>query len=724
VIGGVVFLVVSVTVLSVLGLAVLTPVRRAHRDVLLPAAPLLGAALLAVVLATTSYVLSAGGGLVVALVVAAALVALGVLRGGRPWRAGRGAVGVALVALVLGIPGAAVALVPSSWVGGVGAMSPNDSHDIFYYVSEAAWLAGGTISPAPVVGVEPLAGAATPGYAPLTASLALPLRIGQPMVQAALNAVTGQDAAATAMAVAALWVLLIAPAAFTAARLLRTGVWAAGAVALLAASSALVVQQVYQQNVDALLGSGLALLAVGTCLAAAHRRIPVWPAALVLGALVSVYTEYALYVGPAVVGGVLLTRRRGWWRRVRRALAVLALAVLLTPTSWVRGIGTVLIRRDGDLMDSPLFSDGWATSLARVVGTLPLTSTGPASRATPLLVAALVLGLLLSVLVARHRGAWLGLLVVGGGYVAVLTAGHHGYTQMRAVSLLLPLLLLASTAGWAGLVHRVVRATRVRAGAGRRHTRVGVRRSVAAAVLVLVGLAGGAAVLNLRAAPAGLVRAEVEARTVDEDFREAARWVADRGGADGQDVTVAAPDLFDQMWIAYALRDDALVSYPSLRADYLRTGEYWAGETDRWLLVGRGAAVDAPPDAVVAENDRFALLDTAVGPVTVALPGVSGGWYPFALDDIMVGPDLGSVLVWRSATDTGPLELTLRVAQATEVTVSVDGGPPTVLPVVGQEVRVPLAADVPSGAEVRVDLEGDGVNAGQQFELRGVGRAG
>lgn len=724
-IGGAVFLLVSFTLLSVLGLAVLAPLRRGRREGLLPAAPLLGAALLAVVLSTTSFWLDAGGGLVVTLVVAAGLVVVAGMRRTRPWRYRAGAVGTAAVVVALGLPGMLAALVPSFWIGNVHAVSANQSHDIFYYVSEAAWLAEHPISPAPRVGSEPALDAATPGYASLASSLALPLRVGQPMVQAALNSATGQDAAASVMAVAALWVLLLAPAAYVAARLLRVRAVAAGALGLVTAASALVVQQVYQQNLDALLGGGLALLTIGLCVAAADRRVPIGPAALVLAALVAVYTEYALYVGPAVVGGVLLTRRRGWTRRLLRALAVVGLAVLITPTSWVRGVGTVLIRRDGDLMDSPLFSDGWATSLARAVGALPFDEAGAGSRYTPVLVGALVVGWVLALLLASYRGAWLGLLGVGLGYVAVLTAGHHGYTQMRAVALLLPLVLLPAAAGWGAAVHRAVRATRP--GTAGRGSRPTARWAVAAGAVLLVGVTCLGAALNLRSAVAGLDRDLAESRAVGADFREAARWVAEHGGTQGEGVTVAVPDLFDQMWSAYELRDDDLVSYLALRPDYLLTGQFWAGEPDRWLLVGRGAAVSAPESAVVAENDRFRFLDTSGVPVAAAVPGPADVWYPFAVDDavagpVMVGPDLGEVLLWRSDQETGPLELELRVPVSASVAVAVDDGPYQVLPVVDQIVRVPVGADVPSGAVLTVDVAADGVAGDEQFELRGVHR--
>ncbi len=233
-----------------------------------------------------------------------------------------------------------------------------------------------------------------PADNPMRAALALPLRIGQSMAQAALMVATGGEPVNSVMVLTALWALLVAPAAFVAARLPRVRRALAAAVAVVSATSAILVQQAYQQNVDALLGVGLALLTVASCVAAAERRVPVPFAALVLAGLVAVYTEYALFVAPAVLGAVL-QRRRHRGTAVRRSLAVLALAVLVAPTAWVRAVGVLAIDRAADAAASPLIRDGWYLAVSRLVGAAPLTGTA-ASRSVIALAGLLVLGWLLA----------------------------------------------------------------------------------------------------------------------------------------------------------------------------------------------------------------------------------------------------------------------------------------------------------------------------------------
>ena len=704
----------ALAILTSVGWAVLSPLRDLTRRALLPAAPLFGVAFLAAVISSTSWFLSVRSGVWVAIALAAAVVCVAVLRGRRPWRLGVVAAGLAALTLVIGMIGGLVALIPSFWVGDGRAMSPNPSHDVYYYVAESAWLQDHPISPPPNAGAFPGLGNSVPAFAPMAASLRVPLRIGQPMVSAALDTLTGTSAIASAMAVTALWVLLVAPSAFVAARLLRVRRGPALAVALVSVTSALLLQQAYQQNTDALLGVGLALLTLAACVAAAESRIPVWPAAVALAGLVGVYTEVGVFVGPAIIAGILLRRPRGAVRRLQRAAVVVGLAVLLAPTAWARGVGTLLVRRDGDALDSPLFSDGWYPSLGRVVGTSSLAGAITPSRATVVLVALLVAGWLLAVVLDRYRGAWSVLLASGLGYVTLLTVGHHGYSQLRAVSLLMPLLLFTSGAGWAAGL-RQLRGV----GRGRRVLHM------ALAVCLVLSVAVWARV-NVRSAPAGLDRAYAESRHVDLSFDEAASWVADVGVSRGADVTVLAPDLFDQMWLAYALRQYALVSYVSLRPDYLGTGSYWAGESDRYLVIGKGAALDAPSAGVVESNGRFTLIDTKAGAVVAAVPTDAASWYPFAVGHAMVGPDEGRFTIVRSAGVSGAVDLELAVPAETrlvDVVVEQTGRSVRAEAVNGRvSARVDLGSL--STAIVRVDLDGDGVTSHGQFGLEGVSHVG
>ncbi|NMR20860.1 hypothetical protein [Cellulomonas fimi] len=705
----------ALLVLGLLGWAALAPLARAHRDLLLPAAPVLGAALLCVVLSTTAWFVDAGGGLVVTAAVAVALVVVGLRRSRRPWRSAAGGWAGAAVGLLVGSVGAAVALLPSAWVGDGRAMSPNASHDIYYYVAEAAWLAENTLASVPEPGAVPGAGNAVPADVPMRSSLILPLRIGQPMVHAALGELTGQGALGTAMVVMALWVLLVAPAALVTGRLLRLGRGASTALALVSVTSAILLQQVYQQNVDALLGVSLALLTVGTCIAAAERRLALWPAALTMAGLVGVYTEYALFVVPAVAGGILLRRPAGLGRRLARLLAVVGVAVLVAPTSWWRGIGVLLVQRDADALGSPFFSDGWYAAVSRVVGTSAIAGPLTGSRATLPLVLLVVLGWVLAVLLDRYRGAWLLLLGVGLGYIGFLTVEHRGYSQMRSASLLLPLLLVVTVAGWSALLRSLRRSRRVP-----RAARVAVASGLVLSVAVW-------AFVNLRSAPAGLDRGYAASRHVDETYDEAAAWVDELGGREGEDVTVAAPDFVHQLWLSHLLRDDELVSYVSLRPDYLGVQSYWAGESDRYVLVGPGAALDATGGTVVEQNERFTLVDMSAGPVVVTVPRELVSWVPYAQPDgSMIGPDGGDVAVLRSAGTTGAVELMLGVSEGpgTPVRVTVAETGRSVTGAVGGTgvgtVVVDLAA-LPV-ATLDVDLGADGVTSATTFTLIGATR--
>ncbi len=284
----------------------------------------------------------------------------------------------------------------------------------------------------------------------------------------------------------------------------------------------------------------------------------------------------------------------------------------------------------------------------------------------------------------------------------------------------MPLLLLASGAGWAALL-RVLR-SRARAGDGRRSL-VGPARSVVAIGLVLSTAAF--AVVNLRSATGGLDRAYATSRHVDATFDEAGDWVAEHGGPDGEPVTALVPDLFAQMSVVEALREAPLVSSPALRPDCFGLTSYWAGESDRFLLVGPGAHVTANPAAVVEENAWFRLVDTSAGPVIAVTPmDLPSWWHAAQTDGQMTGPDLGTVLVLRPPTATTTPALELSVPGA-------DGPVDVLLTVVqtGATTRAVLDADgtlVPVNlgglrwATVTVDLAADAVPSSDTFALIGV----
>lgn len=648
--------------LGALGVAAIAPLRREHRDLWLPAAPVLGAAFLVAVLSSTSWWLSVPGGLVVVAALAAVFVFMGVHRGRRPWAFSRQALLLSAATAAIGAVGAVVALIPNKWVGDASIVMPGSNHDGYFYVSESSWLTQHPITPVPDFGTVPGDGFAAPADFPMRSALSIPLRIGQPLVHAALGWVLRIDELHSTMPTIALWVALVAAAAFVAGRLLRVPVAFSLAFALVSSSSSVLLQQAFQQNMDSLLGVSLALLVVAACLAAVEARTPVWPASLVLVGLVGVYTEYAAYVAPMVLGGVLLLRRRGYRRPIVRAMKLFGIAVLISPTIWYRGVGALLVDRSGDSWASPFFSDGWYAAIGRVVGTTAVVGPQTGSRATFILAALIAVGCAFSVVFDRHRAAWAVLLVVGSSYVLYLTSEGRGYTQYRAVTLLLPLVLLAAVAGWSAAAAAASRFWPLTS-------------PLVPGSLVRIGVVGAGfavvavwTVVNVRSAEHGLDRTAIERRHVTADFDEAAGWVEKFGGREGANVTALVPDLFTQLWTTFELRDDRLVSYVSLRPDYSGLTRYWAGESDRYLLVGVGAERDAAPETVVRSNHTFALLDTQAGPLTVASPIDQSQWSPHAnADGVMTGPSTVRLTLLRSPAAPSRIGVTLGVPGAAHV---------------------------------------------------------
>ena len=672
-------------VLTVVGLAVLAPLRGGFRNAWLPAAPLLGACTVAIVLSATSWFVTTGWGMLGVSAVAAGCVTVAAFRKRRFWVYRRNSLAIAGLSWLIGAGGAALALIPNFLVGDGRVISVNQSHDAFYYAAESAWLADHLLLPAPAVGATPGASAFVPAFGPAAASADLSLRIGQPMVQSGITRLFGTDEINTTMPTLALWVLLLAGAVVVAGRLLRIRLSTCLGLAVASVTSAVLINQVYSQNADSLLGVALAVGTVGAVVGAAQGRSPRWPAALALAGLIAVYTEYSAFVAPAVIGGVLLHRSPRYRTIVLRAVQIFIVSLAIAPTVWLRGVRSILTAPASgfDAVPSPFAADGaWATA-SRALGVATIDGpTGP-SRSTMLLGLILGAGCLLAAVVGRNRGVWIGLLVVGVGYTTWLTVQGRGYTQMRAVILLIPLLLLACAAGWDGLI-----------GVLRRHERSKRWGRVVSWVLIPVLLLWVG--VNLRTVRAQVNRVVIQTRHVDADYNEAAAWVTEFGGPEGGDVTVVVPDFFQQLWINFSLREDEGVSYPMLSTSYLRVGRYWAGEADRYLLVGAGAQVDADPSAVIRSNGKFRLLDTAAGSVTVVAPYDLSTWLPFAQPGgVFLGGFGSELLVIRSSGAPVDLRISLAAPLATA---------PVSAQLVGADGRTFPAELAPTGREIPVTV--------------------
>jgi len=602
--------------LTALGLAVLAPLRPGFREAWLPAAPLLGASLIVAVLSSTSWLVPTGWGLVVVAGCALGCVTIGLRRGSRPWAYQARPIGAAIIAWLIGTVSACLALIPNFLMGDSRVISANLNHDAFYYAAESSWFSSYTMSDTPSVGTDPATSALVPAFAPVVSSFEIPLRMGQPLVQSAINAVLRIDEISSTMPIMALYGLMVPGAAIVTGRMLRLRPSTCYGLAVASATSTLLIYQVYSQNMDSLLGISLAIAAIGCVIGAAQNRSPVWPAALIVSGLVGVYTEYALFVAPAIAGGILLHRSNRYLLNLKRALLVLTISILIAPMAWWRGVIALLFHPPSgfETNSSPFIADGLWAAINRVLGVAPFSSGLDPSKSGLLLGAVVVTGLILALLLARNRGAWWGLLLVGLGYLAMITVEQRGFTQLRAVLLFTPLALLACAAGWDGLRRHV----------GRGRHQYWSKAVGWALVPVLVLWVG----VNMRTVWAQVNPDYIASRHVNADYLEAADWVAELGGADGTDVSVLVPDFFPQLWIGFLLREDDAVSYPILNPSYFRVGEFWGGELDRYLLVGSGVQVDADPGAIVRSNGTFTLLDTSAGAVTVVAPDGLASWFP------------------------------------------------------------------------------------------------
>ena len=675
--------ILSTLLLGLFGVGVVAPLAPATRNALLPAAPAVGAATIVAGLHGTGVFLAARWGIIVVLVVVAVLAGWSVRRGRRPWQYS-GAAGAWLSAgLLVGVVGASVALLPSLEMGDSSVVSATDGHDAFYFVAGADWLADHRIFDAPVVGPAPGEGNALPSEGPAVSSDTIDLRWGLELLGAGMSSLTGTDTTDAFSPWLATWPLILPGICIAGAGLLGRR-RASGAVAgVLVGTSAIFVHQVYNQNAASIFGICLILLFLPVAAAAVRGAVPVWFGGLLLGAIVGTYTELAPIIAPALVGGMIgsaaLARRHArdhadgasWssrWRRVvlgtrpGRTLLLVGLSVLLVPVAWLRGLRQVLanVPSGFDAIPSAYQFPDKSVVAARLTGVEPLDSVVAMHPVAIVLFALLTVGTLGVVALKGSRGLWLGALGGGAALVVYLTTVDRGYTQQRAVEVFFPLVIFAAVLGWDKITTSAPRAVRS---------------------VLLVALVGAACVWTIENTATSRAEAQVATpdRHVDGDFKEAAGWISELGGAEGDNTAVLAPSFFDGLWIADALRDLRRVAYPTLNPSYLTRISYWDLEPDRYLLVGRGTIVNADPAAVLRRNDRFELLDTRAGAVTVAAPQDQQSWEPFPDDEgrDFTNASATSVLV-IGTRGASTIELTIgsRVT-ALDAELSADDGPVT-----------------------------------------------
>lgn len=650
------------TLLTGVGLVVLGLLPPEVRGRLLPAAPVVGVALLVTVLHWTTLLMSVRLGLVVVAGVLVALAAVATRRRGRDaWRVSRRDVVALLVTAAVGTGPMLLAIAPALSVGG-GVVMPTASRDAFYYVSVGTWLVDHPASDVPVFDAVPQPGDDVPANASARVLLITGMRLGESLVQAALSTALGVEFTTAWYPLLSLWVLLLVASVTAALRLLRLGTASGVLVGLAAGVSPVLLRQVFNQNAHSLLGIALAPLAIVALTEVVSRRpgVPRWFAALLLVGWLGTYTEYAVLGIPALVVATFLRPPPQWRGAVLAGVVTVVAALAMAPLVWTRALDSLRLLTalpTGQSRSLYLDASAWEV-LNRVTGASVPEAGALPSRLSPFMVAAVVAGLVLAVGLGPRRPLWVGIIASCALNVLRLSVGpdRDGYTQQRLVEIGLPLVVVAAGVGWSALAVRGVGAIRAApVGSSRR------RRWLAAVVVVVVVVAIGWTLVNMRSAARTAAAAVADPGHVDGAYAEAARWVDELGGREGEDVTVLASDFEQQLWIAQALQHQADVAYPVLDASYFIVERHWAGERDRFVLADSASLVDADAGVVVRENARFRLLDMSRGEAVVATTlGFSlGHWNAPEPGPSAWMADDGRLLVWRSDGAGGSVGLRL-----------------------------------------------------------------
>ncbi|TAJ49306.1 MAG: hypothetical protein EPO52_03260 [Herbiconiux sp.] len=694
-----------------MGVTALVWIPRAQRTQLVPAIPVIGAAGLVVLLHVTGLVLPVRVGIWI--IVAACLVLLvvaAVVGRFRSFVSGRSLIHLVLV-LATGAIGAVVALWPSLAARSPLAAQPSPNNDAFYYVGSADWFSEHSVLQSPSIGQGPSSGLDSPAFGPAAESIRLGLRVGQDMLHAGVSDVLFRDPVATFTPLIAVYVLLIPGSAWVLGSAFR--ITAAARVLLGAAlvTTFTLVNQVQNQNAASILGIAMVPLVIGVVAMRTRRRsddiedtrVPLWVAAIAVSALVGTYTEYAVFAGAVIAGVVLVGPIRSLATRLKRAAAVLAVAVAVGPLIWVRAIYGITITFQMTASNGKGGSDllsvlgVFASPYVALLSAQPPTVVGELSRVAVIACGvAAGLGLLFALVFTCSRGLAVGIVIaiVGAAYIG--TRGND-YVTGRASDMVTPLIICAAVIGWAALVERLQGAG-PSGGAVKRVTGAG-----------LVAVAAGVVGLSALGAWNFVVVNGPDDRFVTNDFSDAAGWVKGVQEAGGADITVATASLFDQLWISESLRSLPDVSYISLRGDLgyrsdLAMTSFWEGERDRYVLVGPGGYFDGDAD-VIERNSTFALLDfdnpAVVATPVVDVPGSATWGY---------GVDPAGV-IRSGGHGPAPVDLLTNRAslEGSSLLVSVDGVP------TGSEIAVVqdglvVDTEVASGGVVALDLSGVAVN--------------
>lgn len=721
--------------LSFFGLAVLMVLPAGRRGALLPATPLFGAAFLVVFLHLSGLLLPVRVGVWWAIAAALALIVVGFLRH-RSWSfGGWRAFAWWAAAVGIGTIGALMSWLPSFRAHTALVVQPTLSNDAFYYVSVSRWLNDNPITQLPSIGTNPLTGLDSPAFGPAFDSLNTGLRVGQELVQAALSSLTGLQPVEAFSPWLGLWVLLLPGAAWVFGAAFGLRPITRLALGGLLATSLSLAFQVFNQNADSILGIAFLPLVIGLVVATLspsprpdqdapqqpqpNLGVPLWLAAGALSALVGTYTEFVPFLGMTLVSVVLIRPLRDWRRTLTRAIALVGVAVLMAPLVWWRAVksllfvGGVTSNGGGDVVKLDELGRLFLGPYLAVVEGTDVTTYGTATVvAVWILIALLGTGALLAVFWRYSRGYAVGAVIVSAVIVFVIANKGNLYISGRAVDMVTPLLIMAAVLGWSALIELVRRSAP-------RVPRTLV--SVVALGLVVLMMGTGA-----RVATRHIDATVTSIRAVTDDYNEAADWIDSVGGESGEHVTVAVATLFEQLWLSDQLADRPDVSYVNLRGDLgyradLTMESFWAGEADRFVLVGPGAVVDDDAAAVLEKNSTFTLLDMTQ-PATVVVPVVDDRNWTWTLDGAghLTSSTSAELEILSGRQSLAGLVLDIGGLDGkSDVTLSQSGRGVATVQVIDGRASIPLEdVSVDGGlATVRITIDGD---MDEPFILEGI----
>jgi len=590
-----------------------------HRAEVMPAAPAVGVLGVIVVLHWTSWLLGAEVGAVMALLLCVVVLWHPVTRT-RLLHPDRRAVAMLALCGALALPVVAIGMLPQRQAPRPTVVQPTPNNDAYAFVTEADWLLHHDAITEPARFEPPI------GYQYVRHHVDHGLRIGQELAIDTVATVSRQPVDELYWPMTVLWVALIpgvVVAAGGALGMRRSTSLVAGAVLSL---GALEGYQLFNENSAAALGVAVAPLALAAVadaldLLPGREPFPLPVAPLVLAGVVGAYAEYTPLLLPmfALMAVVRRSRRQAVAGAVRLA-TVLALSVAASPLAWWHAARGTLFHIGEPFLGwvSPFLSASPRQFAVRWIGGGDLVAMGAdASRIALLVFAAALVGIACAAVLAPRRRLWASLLVASAVLVTYLsTVQRITYSEQRAVLYSQPLLLLAAAAGFEALLLRLG-TVRERLWRGAAALAVGA----GAVAFTAVNVQG-----DLRLARPDA--ATLAHRTLDGDFRDAAAWVQRWGGPDGENALVAGGDFFDQLWLAYTLRGDRMVSWATFEPAYVDIGPcrvqgsspLWSAVPRHWvLLVDRQSIVAAQPQDVLARNQRFEMVRTDDAPVTVAV---------------------------------------------------------------------------------------------------------